>query len=198
MNKGSSLQSLLPVVSRLLSGLSFLFCFLFYSERWTEGGRKGTDTWGWDQKVGCPSTSWTFDCQESGGGAFLTQTKAQWHHTKGILMSLLSSPQTGRLFPASLSTLVAKRPPSWELTASQAAILKWRIPFQTHTLVGTLFWTDERWASPAFPHAHSASLMPLAACGHSPQILHSQPTMHPSAVQLPFQGLVAPCPPRRG
>lgn len=68
MNKGSSLQSLLPVVSRLLSGLSFLFCFLFYSERWTEGGREGTDTWGWDQKVGCPSTSWTFDCQESGGG----------------------------------------------------------------------------------------------------------------------------------
>lgn len=89
-------------------------------------------------------------------------------------MSLLNSPKAGRLFPASLSILVEKRPLSWERTASQAAILKWRIPSQTHTPVGTLFWTDEHWASPAFPHAHSTSPMPLAACGHSLQILHSQ------------------------
>lgn len=39
--------------------------------------------------------------------------------------------------------------------------------------------------------------MPLAACGHSPQIFHSQPTMYSSSLQLPFQGLVAQCPPRR-
>lgn len=33
VNKGSLFQSLLSVVSQLLSGLSSLFCFLFYSER---------------------------------------------------------------------------------------------------------------------------------------------------------------------
>lgn len=110
MSRGSLLQSLLPVVSRLLPGISSLFCFLFYSERWTEGGREAPGPRGWDQKVGCSSidmTSWTFDCQESGVGV-LTQTKAQWHHTKGILMSLLSNPKAGRLFPASLSTPSSK------------------------------------------------------------------------------------------
>ena len=93
--------------TELTDGHMHFVSFFILRDGQREAGRLRAPGIGTKRWAAHPSTSWTFDCQESGVGV-LTQTKAQWHHTKGILMSLLSNPKAGRLFPASLSTPSSK------------------------------------------------------------------------------------------
>ena len=92
-NQGSSFQSLLSCDPPLT--FSSLFCFLFCSER--KGGRgRGTGAAG---APGEGADSHHLPLQRASVSA---HSVAQWHHPKGILMSLASSlaPEASRLFPA--------------------------------------------------------------------------------------------------
>lgn len=88
---GSLFQSLLSCDPP--RALSSLFCFLFCSER-----RGGSGIWGLRLRCGLSSPLPDVQVQRASVSA---QSMAQWHHRKGILMSLPSSlaPDANRLFP---------------------------------------------------------------------------------------------------
>lgn len=123
---------------------------------------------------------------------------AQWHHRKGVLMSLLSSraPEAGSLNPAPrcqsntpIPALTDGPSPPPSPASSERDFLKWRIPARDRLSTDTLFrgW-QARLKCPAVPtHTHTA-----ACHSHFLPRMWSQPPLH----QAPCGAHNAPSPAR--